>query len=125
MPFQDQNMGMSLSSFHILLFFFLQNMTKLFITLFSLVFIYLYLTEIQYNLCLIKRAEYINDFSFRTLFFCLLIVIAPSFFCCCFFFNWDSPHVRLNSQYEAWSYKKKKHKKDYRIQKICLERTYS
>ena len=41
-----------------------------------------------------------------------------------FFFNWDSPHARLNSHYEAWSYKKK-NKKDYRIQKICLERTYS
>ena len=23
-----------------------------------------------------------------------------------FFFNWDSPHARLNSHYEAWSYKK-------------------
>ena len=22
------------------------------------------------------------------------------------FFNWDSPHARLNSHYEAWSYKK-------------------
>ena len=29
-----------------------------------------------------------------------------------FFFNWDSLHARLNSHYEAWSYKKKKHKKD-------------
>ena len=28
-----------------------------------------------------------------------------------FFINWDSLHVRLNSHYEAWSYKKKKHKK--------------
>ena len=28
-----------------------------------------------------------------------------------FFFNWDSLHERLNSHYEAWSYKKKKHKK--------------
>ena len=27
------------------------------------------------------------------------------------FFNWDSLHPRLNSHYEAWSYKKKKHKK--------------
>ena len=27
------------------------------------------------------------------------------------FFNWDSLHARLNSHYEAWSYKKKKHKK--------------
>ena len=35
------------------------------------------------------------------------------FFCfnLLFFFNWDSLHARLNSQYEAWSYKKKKHKK--------------
>ena len=28
-----------------------------------------------------------------------------------FFFNWESLHARLNSHYEAWSYKKKKHKK--------------
>ena len=28
-----------------------------------------------------------------------------------FFFNWYSLHARLNSHYEAWSYKKKKHKK--------------
>ena len=24
-----------------------------------------------------------------------------------FFFNWDSPHPRLNSHYEAWNYNKK------------------
>ena len=31
--------------------------------------------------------------------------------------DWDSLHARLNSHYEAWSYKKKKHKKieAYRI----------
>ena len=28
-----------------------------------------------------------------------------------FFFNWDSFHVRLNSHYKVWSYKKKKHRK--------------
>ena len=39
--------------------------------------------------------------------------------------NCDSPHARLNSHYEAWSYKKKKHKKDYSILEICLERTSS
>ena len=27
------------------------------------------------------------------------------------FFNWDSLHARLNSHYQAWSYKKKNHKK--------------
>ena len=32
----------------------------------------------------------------------------PVFF---FFFNWYSLHARLNSHYEAWSYKEKKHKK--------------
>ena len=33
-------------------------------------------------------------------------------FCFLFFkFNWHSLHARLNSHYEAWSYKKKKHKK--------------
>ena len=42
-----------------------------------------------------------------------LTVVCFSFF----FFDWDSPHARLNSHYAAWSYKKKKkHKKDYRIQ---------
>ena len=28
-----------------------------------------------------------------------------------FLFNWDSLHTRLSRHYEAWSYKKKKHKK--------------
>ena len=28
-----------------------------------------------------------------------------------FFFNWDSPHERLNSHYEAWSYKKRNTKR--------------
>ena len=28
-----------------------------------------------------------------------------------FFFNWDSLHTKLNSHYEAWSYKKKKAQK--------------
>ena len=28
-----------------------------------------------------------------------------------FFFFWYSLHARLNSHYEAWSYKKRKHKK--------------
>ena len=34
-----------------------------------------------------------------------------SLFCNIFFFNCDSLHARLNSHYEAWSYKKKKHRK--------------
>ena len=33
------------------------------------------------------------------------------FFFCLSFFNWDSPHGRLNSHYEAWSYKTKSTKK--------------
>ena len=36
---------------------------------------------------------------------CTLLVISICLF------NWDSFHARLNSHYEAWSYKKKKHKK--------------
>ena len=28
-----------------------------------------------------------------------------------FFFNWDSLHAKLNSHYEAWSYKKRSTKK--------------
>ena len=39
--------------------------------------------------------------------------------------NWDSLDARLNSPYEAWSYTKKEAQKDYSIQEICLERTYS
>ena len=42
-----------------------------------------------------------------------------------FLFNWHSLHARRNSHYKAWSYKKTKHTKDYSIQEICLERTYS
>ena len=43
-----------------------------------------------------------------------------------FFFNRFCAFFSCNfMHYEAWSYKKKKHKKDYRMQKICLERTYS
>ena len=34
-----------------------------------------------------------------------------SFYIIVFLFNWDSFHARQNSHYEAWSYKKKKHKK--------------
>ena len=32
-----------------------------------------------------------------------------------FFFNWDALCARLNSHYEAWSYKEKNTKKDYRL----------
>ena len=76
--FSLTNIGTSLSSFLILFYFyyFFQNMTELFITLSSPVFIYLYLTQIQYNLCLIERAESINDFSLKSLLLCLFIVIA-------------------------------------------------
>ena len=41
------------------------------------------------------------------------------------FFNWDLLHARMHSHYKAWSYKKRIAKKYYRIQKICLERTYT
>ena len=44
-------------------------------------------------------------------FFCFYVCV-----CVCVF-NWDSLHARLN--------KKKKHKKGYSIQEICLERTFS
>ena len=37
------------------------------------------------------------------------ITFAITFFF--FFFNWDSPHARLNSHYEAWNYKKKAQKR--------------
>ena len=35
-----------------------------------------------------------------------------------FCFNCDSLHARLNSHYEAWSYKKKKHKKIIAYRKL-------
>ena len=34
-----------------------------------------------------------------------------------FFYYWDSIHARLNNHYEAWSYKKKEHKKIKAYQK--------
>ena len=37
------------------------------------------------------------------------------------FFNWGSLHVRLISHYEAWSYKKKKHKKIKAYSKSLLK----
>ena len=41
-----------------------------------------------------------------------------------FFFNWDSPHARLNSHYEAWSYNKKKEQrtmftKNLQLKNVC------
>ena len=39
------------------------------------------------------------------------------FFFYTYIFNWDSLHARLNSHYEAWCYKKKKHKKITAYQK--------
>ena len=40
------------------------------------------------------------------LYWCVLLIVLfwLSLF---FFFNWDTPHARLNSHYEEWSYKKK------------------
>ena len=43
---------------------------------------------------------------------CSLPTLVPTVFVFVFvFFNWDSLHARLNSHYNGWSYKKKKHKK--------------
>ena len=55
---------------------------------------------------------------------CFAKECAGLFFIIIIFFNWDSLHARLNSHYKAWNYKKKKHKKDYSIQEICLEPTF-
>ena len=41
-----------------------------------------------------------------------------------YLFIWDSLHARLNSHY-VHRVTKKEAQKDYRIQKICLERAYS
>ena len=37
-----------------------------------------------------------------------------------FFKNFDSLHAMLNSHYEAWSYKKKKHKKITHIESLLI-----
>ena len=37
------------------------------------------------------------------------------------FFNWDSLHAKLDSHYEAWSYKKKKRKKIKAYRKSVLK----
>ena len=77
-----------------------------------------YLTVVRFSKYLFPKLQYIfraTDYGLRK----------PKMSKVFFFFNWNSPHARLNSHYEAWSYKKKKHKKDYRIQKICSERTCS
>ena len=41
----------------------------------------------------------------------LSVISKVFFFFLIFFFNWDSPHARLNSHYEAWSYKKRSTKR--------------
>ena len=38
-----------------------------------------------------------------------------------FFCNWDLLHARLNSHYEAWSYKKKKYRKIKTYRKYILK----
>ena len=52
--------------------------------------------------------------------FCTILVLHQSIK---LFFEMMSFMICLS--YEAWSYKKGNMKKDYRIQKICLERIYS
>ena len=42
-----------------------------------------------------------------------------------YFFNWDSTPCKAEQPLRGMELQEKKHKKDYRIQKICLERTYS
>ena len=50
-------------------------------------------------------------------------VLGHMMYCNTFFFkNWDSLHARLNSHYEAWSYKKKKHKKITACRKLTVKR---
>ena len=43
-------------------------------------FYILYLTKIQYDLCLIYRAEYICHYSFKSLFICLFVFFSLAFF---------------------------------------------
>ena len=51
--------------------------------------------------------------SFVFLLFAMLMVyvVYCLFVLFFFFFNWDSPHARLTSNYEAWSYKKRSTKR--------------
>ena len=50
-----------------------------------------------------------NTFGWLLLLFLGLYEISSLFFYICN--NWDLLHVRLNSHHEAWSYRKKRHKK--------------
>ena len=51
---------------------------------------------------------YINDLPDNVI--CNIAIYADHatlYFLLFFIFNWDSPHAKLNSHYEVWSYKKK------------------
>ena len=66
-------LAMSSSIQHNCYFFSKHDMvTKSFIS-FQSSFYLLYLAQIQYDLCLINRADQINDFSFKSLFICLFV----------------------------------------------------
>ena len=61
--------------------------------------------------CIAVRLKSVHSGFFRNHIMDFLISITVADFFFFFFFNSDSLHARLNSHYEAWSYKKKKHKK--------------
>ena len=62
---------------------------------------------LNFRVCCLPRIFSCNrDDTSLFILFSLLIL-----FQFCFFFNRNSPHARLNSNHEAWSYNKKKHKK--------------
>ena len=55
----------------------------------------------------VKKMKFsIKDFSSKYEGNCIFVQ-----FFCLFFFNWDSPHAKLSSHYEAWSYKKRSTKR--------------
>ena len=70
-------------------------------------------TKISKTTCCLGRCSVLNALNLEKwgvkTHNCVLLLDFLILFC--LFFNWDSLHTRLNSHYEAWSYKKRSTKK--------------
>ena len=69
----------------------------------------------NYGLCNISKKNRVIKIMFcmmvsMKVFYKLIVLFLVFFIYLFIYFNWDSLHARLNSHYEAWSHKKKKHK---------------
>ena len=63
------------------------------------------------------------SFSECLVYACVLFIYTISINILCFiffFFNWDSFHARLNSHFEAWSYKKRSTKRLQHAENYCM-----